>query len=322
MDLDVLNQLRRYDCALLYGLFIEELGENGGTLYDVSFESIAQSANKRGLTTGRGSAFTARVIRDNLAAMERVGAVRKLGQRGDVCFDVNVFNLHASNDENGNGNKARKGEDTKEEFININSKTNKQILKFSFRKSNETEQIANDSEESPADRNETETTDDNRNDGDGGTPSETVNDVVACVDFTNERVARLRSKLSRDVYEAGLHADLVDRAVAAVVKGLATVHELQAAVREARDEKKLLETTNGFRGARTLWQTFCRRVKDWFDAAGVVWIPTSNRREPEPVAVVASDSDEELERLLANDARLRAKSLAEFRPMKRRLACV
>ena len=110
----------------------------------------------------------------------------------------------------------------------------------------------------------------------------TVDEAVAEVDLNEPRAVAARNSLLRDLYEPGLHADLFDRAICALAKRLVTVSELKAAIQSAREEKRLCETTNGFRGAKTYWQTFCLSVKSWFDAAGYRWTPTSFRREPRP----------------------------------------
>jgi hypothetical protein len=113
-------------------------------------------------------------------------------------------------------------------------------------------------------------------------PSLTVDDALADFDFNAPKALSFRERLVRDVYEPGLHADLIDRAIYAVCRKLAAPAELSAAIRAAKEEKRLRETTNGYKGAKTLWQTLCLYVKSWFDAAGFAWTPTSFRREPAP----------------------------------------
>jgi hypothetical protein len=114
----------------------------------------------------------------------------------------------------------------------------------------------------------------------------TIDVELADFDFGSEYARKFRAKLTRAIYEPGLHADLVDRAIYAVAKKLATPAELVAAIDAAKEERRLRDTTNGYKGARALWQTFCLYVKSWFDAAGIAWTPTSLRREPAPKRVV------------------------------------
>jgi hypothetical protein len=117
----------------------------------------------------------------------------------------------------------------------------------------------------------------------------TIDAELADFDFGSEYARKFRAKLTRAIYEPGLHADLVDRAIYAVAKKLATPAELVAAIDAAKEERRLRDTTNGYKGARTLWQTFCLYVKSWFDAAGIAWTPTSLRREPAPKRVVYAE---------------------------------
>ena len=99
----------------------------------------------------------------------------------------------------------------------------------------------------------------------------------------------VRRQLLQELYEPGLHADLIDRTICALAKHYVSPKELKDAIRIAQEEKRVRETTNGFKGAKTYWQTFCLSVKSWFDAAGYRWTPTSFRREPRPKPRLITD---------------------------------
>lgn len=116
--------------------------------------------------------------------------------------------------------------------------------------------------------------------------------AVDQVDFTDPQVARFREAVARSAYEAGMHADLLDRAVAAVRLGYATSAELKNAIAVSKDATRQLEKTNGFKGKRYIWQTLTLIVKGWFDAQGYQWVPTSFRREPAPKPIVRFHNEE------------------------------
>ncbi len=118
-----------------------------------------------------------------------------------------------------------------------------------------------------------------------------LKDAVAKVDFSDPRIARFREKVARAAYETNMHADLIDRAVAAVALGYATSAELKAAIEASKDSQRQLRSTNGFKGKRCIWQTLALYVKSWFDAVGLRWIPTSFRREPAPKPLVKFTPD-------------------------------
>lgn len=140
-----------------------------------------------------------------------------------------------------------------------------------------------------------------------------VNEEVSRIDFTDPEVKACREKLVREIYEPTLHADLVDRAVAALRLRYVTPKEFRAAINESKDVCRQHEATRGYKGKYRIWETFALRVKGWFDAVGVQWEQTSFRREQAPSVPQAINSEDDVERilLLGDKRREEAKRQAE-----------
>lgn len=303
--LQLLTTVKKLDAVVLYDyLFEVALEGSAGSIVDVTFDDLARRLNDYGLTTSRSSAFTSAVVRNNVAYLESLGLVARDGF-GRARFDLRVYAFgmsakraprrarrsHYENEnENENGNEDAKSDDNTKEYIN--TLVNKQINKLLKEKLSE-----KDSQERSADR-EVES------------ERATIAETVASVDFDAPKVKKLRTKLAREIYEPGIHSELIDRAVVAVVKKLATVEELRAAVNRAKDDKRLLATTNGFRGVTTLWRSFALSVKNWYDEAGYTWTPTSNRREPAPENEIRVSTETDYEKLLDRSDALRAEYYA------------
>ncbi len=277
-----MNVVKKLDAAMIFVFLYESLGDLPGTVEGTSFEKTAVALNAAGLTTGRGGAFTAAIVRSNLKYLEELGLIERFGV-GSSVFDLRLKESFArleprpaptvdvyggktlfdgvENDyENENENRSeRRG--AKEEYIN--TKTNKQTNEpKSFVSKNGDEQL--DPQATSA-------------------PVATVNEVVSRFDFSQDVPRRFRAVILKDLYDVGLRADLVDRAMVAVWKRYATIDDLKAALRVAKDEVRVRETTNGFKGRRFIWETFAPIVKSWYDSAGIVWTPTSPRLERRPV---------------------------------------
>ena len=299
--LQLLTTVKKLDAVVLYDYLFEVALEGiAGTITDVTFDDLARRLNDYGLTTSRSSAFTSAVVRNNVAYLESLGLVARDGF-GRARFDLRVYafgmgakraprRARRSHYENENGNEDAPTDDYTKEYIN--TLVNKQINKLLKDKLSE-----KDSQERSADREiESERA--------------SIAETVASVDFDAPKVKKLRTKLAREIYEPGIHSELIDRAVAAVVKKLATVEELRAAVNRAKDDKRLLATTNGFRGVTSLWRSFALSVKNWYDEAGYAWTPTSNRREPAPENEIRVSTETDYDKLLDRSDALRAEYYA------------
>ena len=286
-NLQFYSAVKRIDAVVLYEyVFSIALEGEPGAIHATTFEQIAERLNGYGLRTARDQRWTAATVRANVAVLERVGvAIREPISRAE-------FNLHVERyagtpsaatgteppvppkptatvekipvrrsvrfeNENENENENERRNSISEttvpytrELILINKSIKESIL---------------ESEPKEPERD-----------------AQTVDDAVRRVDFTDEKVRRLRQAISRDVYEPGLHADLVDRAATAIVQKIATANELKAAIRQAKENRRIQEITNGTKGKNTLWRTLALFVKAWFDEAGYIWTPTANRREKSP----------------------------------------
>ncbi len=267
MIFKIATRIKKRDAILLYAFHVERKIRSLDAA--TSFERIAVAMNDANCRTARGFAFTGAVVRSCVAELERAGVARREETEpgffkltliepdddadrddADVAAPEPKTRENAPLERRGRNVETREARSSARKKINI--KINKQINKSVSR--------SNWKEDSRP----------------------TVDDAVAEVDLAEPRAVAARNSLLRELYEPGLHADLFDRAICALAKRLVTASELKAAIRLAREEKRLGETTNGFRGAKTHWQTFCLSVKSWFDAAGYRWTPTSFRREPRP----------------------------------------
>lgn len=322
-DLRFLAAVKRIDAAVIYEYLMTLLEGEPGEVPSLSYERLANRLNEAGLTTGRDAPFSAPVVRTNLRRLEELGCVEltdKDGQRfglivrryeerrapekerepirfapGQICF-----HFENENENEHQNSKERQGRRLTRD-ININ-KINKYSEKSLDQESDQSGESVNLAQEITL--------------TDLGDP--TVDDAAKlhAKDVATPKAQRLRARLVRDIYEPGLHADLVDRAVLAVVMGLATPAELRAAVQQSKDEKRLLEQTNGYRGRRAIWQTFALIVKSWFDAEGIYWTRTSLKREPKPETDM---TESKLEALLARDAAIKAETGAKLRAANARI---
>ena len=107
-------------------------------------------------------------------------------------------------------------------------------------------------------------------------------------------VAKYRAELARKLYADDLRADLVDRAVYAVVAKLASKHDVNRlvhnSVQSARDNaRKGKEPTRA-------WLLFHHGLKAIYESAGIDFPKMSPRLEPEPADIAARREKDERDR--------------------------
>lgn len=267
MYFNLIKKINKRDAILLYAFYALKLREDPNALRETSYERIAVELNGANCLTARGFAFTAAVVRSRVAELERAGAARR-EETAPGKFNLTLVELEktdaaakdACESETSSGAYAPEPNDVHERLIATRTRA---------RKSNKINKLINKNFKTISSEEE-----DSR---------PTVDDVVAELDLNDPRAVSVRRRLLQELYEPGLHADLIDRTICALAKHYVSPKELKDAIRIAQEEKRVRETTNGFKGAKTLWQTFCLYVKSWYDAAGIRWTPTSFRREPAPM---------------------------------------
>ena len=93
----------------------------------------------------------------------------------------------------------------------------------------------------------------------------------------------VRARIARMIYSDYLSADLVDAITAAAVNRWITVSQLEAWIREARDERELYRSSKAYAGKAKLWEVLRPRIEDVYLAHGMVLPPCDrSRREPPP----------------------------------------
>lgn len=276
------------------------LGSNVGQLREVTTESLVVKLDELGLRTERGK-FTQRTVSSRLKDLVRSG-LASVEKNPDATLNITLFRPSEV-----------LGLAKKEKQVERVSQSEKNAVQQSTK--TETVSVTESVEDERAykENNNINTTQENKQINAPNVRS--IDSLVDGVDFTRPAVANVRRYIAKQIYEEGLHADLVDRATVAIVRGVVSKAELDAAIRESRDRKRQLETTNGFKGAYHLWETFALKVKAWFDGLGVLWTATSFRRERRPAALVDVSSEAAEARILANDAKRRATSA--LRPMRK-----
>lgn len=280
MTLDLLSIIKKIDAAVLFEYFYTvELEGADGTVSRTSFERLAETLNAAGLRTAREQLFTASVVRLNVKRLEELQVVERLNVSG-AEFDLRFRRYKAP---------ARTSEPERKETP-AETSVPAPVEKFSARNC-----VRSHSEFHSDFHNE------NENGAENGTSSPysslesiNINKQINKTDFLSiEELAektptdsdffqRFRRLLVRELYEPGLHAELLDRAVLAFAARIVTSREIETAVRKAKEDRALFKRSNGFRGSSTLWRSFALSVKTWYDEAGYFWTPTRNRREPAP----------------------------------------
>ena len=278
MTLDFLAAVRRIDAAVIYEFLLTVCLEGmPGTLHNVTLEAIAERLNSYGLRTGRDGTFTAAVVRKNLARLEDLGAVTKQPLQG-ASFDLIIHSRNAGGKQRQTAMRAASQNDF--HFENQNENQLQNSTSESAQSTSYTRELILINKQIKQNFSVSEKEPDQPQQEQRKTIDELADDFAAKTESADAQ--RLRAKLARDIYEPGIHAQLIDRAVLAVAAGIATCKELKAAVNAAKENLRLYKVTNGFKGAATLWRSFALSVKSWYDAAGFAWTATDWRREPQP----------------------------------------
>ncbi|MBQ9813531.1 MAG: hypothetical protein IJM54_09495 [Thermoguttaceae bacterium] len=266
MKINLIKRIAKRDAILLYAFYADKLRREPNALRKTSYERIAVELNDANCATSRGFAFTAAVVRSCVVELERSGvATREIVAPGK--FDLELRDPTAPTDDPPFKDDLPES-DAPERDRSETRAAATPLARSRARKNSNKNKLINKDLVSCSEKDLSEKDD-----------RPTVDDVVARFDFTTPKARSFRDWLLRDLYEPGLHADLIDRTICAVWKKYVGLNEVKIAIREAQEEKRVREATNGYKGAKTLWQTFCLRVKSWYDEAGVRWTPTSFRRE-------------------------------------------
>ncbi len=279
--------------------------DNFGTLREVSYEWLAVKLEEMGFRTERGDRFTRRTVWGRVNELCRAG-LADVDKNRDGSLDITIFAAGVAS----NATSAVADERSNATAVADESSTVTAVASNASGYVQRARGSANPLR--PAARSDMESTTQNGTEFQENFACDTkeeynnininkqinkisLKEAIAKVDFSNPRVARFREKVARAAYETNMHADLIDRAVAAVALGYATSAELKAAIEASKDSQRQLQSTNGFKGKRYIWQTLTLYVKSWFDAVGLRWIPTSFRREPAPKPLVKINTDSPLE---------------------------
>jgi hypothetical protein len=329
MKFNLINRVTKRDALLLYAFYAMKSAKTPSVLRDTCYERLAVGMTDAGCKTARGVSFTAAVVRAGIAELERAGAAcREETEKGRFNLCLLDLDDGAKESASKSQFENETQEETRQESEPIPPEPDEPDEPDEPNEPNEPNEPVEsaDGAENPASDPSSASSEEPgeaperkpeprarvvRGAGDininkinklinktfqnfefpknESEKPRTIDAELANFDFGSESAPNFRAKLTRAIYEPGLHADLVDRAIYAVAKKLATPAELSAAIDAAKEERRLRDATNGFKGARTLWQTFCLYVKSWFDAAGIAWTPTSLRREPAPKRVVYAE---------------------------------
>ncbi len=298
--------------------------ERFGTLREISYEWLAVRLQELGFRTERGDRFTRRTVWGRLIELCRAG-LADVDKNLDGSLDIKIVapkGLKQALAKDRVVEESRRVEPCHVEVRRVEvsqevapeseeSTSNDRALSFAARRSNMESTSHNGTDNSQ--KFEQDTKEEYIKINKQINKQISLNDAVAKVDFTSPQIARFREKVARAAYEVGMHADLIDRAVAAVALGYATAAELKHAIEVSKDAQRQLEKTNGFKGKRYIWQTLALYVKSWFDAAGLRWVPTGFRREPSPKPIVKFNAEEPRE----DDVIVDEKGRTVIRPRQR-----
>lgn len=295
MNLQLLSRLKTRDAAVIYEYLFELNNRAAGEIKDMTFDSIAAGLNAAGLKTGRGSKFTAVVVRNRFSELEDVEIVERVetvpgsfnlfvfmypGAVGDRRREQAVEETPASDPYKG-----RTLFDYSQERAPIESKPSP---RFHFQNENENE---NDKDEKQSAHTKEEYININKkiNNQDFEVEAEedarpSTSDVRTLVDFTDPKVARFRKEIVKRAWEPSINPDLIDRIVAiAVLKiGGADSAACFAMIRDAKDAVRRYENTDGRAGRSKIWETLAWSAKRVYDTNGWKWTPTRIGSEPRP----------------------------------------
>ena len=280
MTLDLLSIIKKIDAAVLFEYFYTvELEGADGTVSRTSFERLAETLNSAGLRTAREQLFTASVVRLNVKRLEELQVVERIPVSG-AEFDLRFRRYKAP---------ARTSEPERKETpaeTSVPVPVEKISARNSVRSQNDFHNDFHNENENGAPNESTSSSflvDININKQiNKQTDFLSIEELAEKTPTDSDFFQRFRRLLVRDLYEPGLHSDLLDRAVLAFAARIVTSREVESAVRKAKEDRALFERSNGFRGSSTLWRSFALSVKTWYDEAGYFWTPTRNRREPAP----------------------------------------
>lgn len=282
MTLDLLSIIKKIDAAVLFEYFYTvELEGADGTVSRTSFERLAETLNAAGLRTAREQLFTASVVRLNVKRLEELQVVERIPVSG-AEFDLRFRRYKAP---------ARTSEQLRNETpaeTSVPAPVEKIPARNSVRSQNDFHNDFHNENENGAENESTSSSsflelDININKQiNKQTDFLSIEELAEKTPTDSDFFQRFRRLLVRDLYEPGLHAELLDRAVLAFASRIVTSREIEMAVRKAKEDRALFERSNGFRGSSTLWRSFALSVKTWYDEAGYFWTPTRNRREPAP----------------------------------------
>lgn len=116
------------------------------------------------------------------------------------------------------------------------------------------------------------------------------------------RWGEIRGRIARSIYEPGLSADLTDAITAAAVRKWITVSQLNAWLREARDEKEVNRRTDQRFGKKKRWQTLRPWIEQVYLAHNITLPKCDPRRKEPPPPPENAPGDTELARTAAGRA--------------------
>ncbi len=302
MNLQFLLRLKTRDAAVLYAYLFESLHSASGETSETSFERLAANMTSAGITTSRGGAFSASVLRSKFAELESFNAVERVAtssgafrvlvfapfqtsvpstveatvqttepreNREQVSENLNRANTLSQNEnENGNENEKRvqNFEHNKDNILLINKQKNK--ARESEKEVNQPQAVC------AVEAVESEAVD--------ARPK--ASDVKKLVNFAAPKVAKFRDALVRRVWEREINPELIDRLAAlAVLKiGGVTAAQVFGICSEAKESTQRYERTDGRVGRQHMWQTIGYSCKRIYEAAGWLWTPTKIGVEPKP----------------------------------------
>lgn len=283
MTLDLLSIIKKIDAAVLFEYFYTvELEGADGTVSRTSFERLAETLNAAGLRTAREQLFTASVVRLNVKRLEELQVVERIPVSG-AEFDLRFRRYKAPARTSEPLRKETPAETSVPDPVEKNSARNsvrsQNDFHNDFHNENENENGAENGTSSPYSSLESININKQIN---KQTDFLSIEELAEKTPTDSDFFQRFRRLLVRELYEPGLHAELLDRAVLAFAARIVTSREIETAVRKAKEDRALFDRSNGFRGSSTLWRSFALSVKTWYDEAGYFWTPTRNRREPAP----------------------------------------
>ncbi len=303
MSLAAMNRMPSRDAWLIYEFFNERFDGAFGSIASTSYDAITSALNALRLVTERGAAFTASVVKNRLAQLERIGAVVRekisgalfaLSFRpvadpsgaettpepvdhygGRSLFDFACESCASDSvDEKTTDSVALESKEVRmqEKPTPAPTKT-KTVFNLNLKKTDETQPC-------PIVKNKLINKQPSKQEKPDKKP--TLNALVDRLDKKNPKIAALRSKIAARVWEPWMRSDLIDRLVAAVAYGWTSASNAFAFCRHAVDQRDVYKSSNGRRGSAHIWSTLALDVKQTVENAGVEWEETRRGFELEP----------------------------------------